>query len=292
MPDYFHVAEPALFREALAQAERRTGFQALMIEKDYYCSLVLAALFQEPTDLIFKGGTCLSKVYADFYRMSEDLDFVIPIQEDVPRNQRRSRIRPIKRRFESLPSAIDGIHIAEPLVGHFKNQQYIGRLAYASVVLEAHSSIKVEIALREPLLQAAEWAHAKTLVENPFIAGQPIVSVYQVQAMSLPEVYAEKFRAALTRREPAIRDFFDLSPAVLEAIPLSIHSPDFVALVKAKLKVAGNEPVDVSPSRKDALRQQLTTQLRPVLRPSDYSRFGFDAAFDRVAEMAALVGEG
>jgi predicted nucleotidyltransferase component of viral defense system len=29
--------------------------------------------------LVFKGGTCLAKVYADFYRLSEDLDFVIPM---------------------------------------------------------------------------------------------------------------------------------------------------------------------------------------------------------------------
>ncbi len=291
MADYYHITEPALFREALAQAETRTGFQALMIEKDYYCSLVLAALFREATDLAFKGGTCLSKVYTDFYRMSEDLDFAIPIPEEVPRNQRRSKFLPVKRCFESLPAIVDGLSIAEPLIGHFKNKQYIGRLEYRSVVLEALASIKVEIALREPLLQAAQWVYAKTLVENPFIAGQSITPVYQVQAMSLPEAYAEKFRAALTRREPAIRDFFDLSPVVLDNVPLDPHSPDFVGLVKAKLEVVGNESVDVSPSRRDALRQQVTTHLRPVLRAHDFSRFDLDTAFDRVIEMAALVGE-
>jgi len=288
---FYHTAEPTLFREALGQTEARTGFQALMIEKDYYCSLVLAALFQNQTDLVFKGGTCLSKVYTDFYRMSEDLDFAISIPEEVPRNQRRSKIKPIKNRFEALPASIPGLSTSTPLTGHFKNQQYIGVLGYSSVVLETKASIKVEIALREPLLQTAESVHAKTLAENPFIPGQSIVPEYQVQSMSLGEIYAEKFRAALTRREPAIRDFFDLSPAVLDQLSLDLHSNDFAAMVRAKLKVTGNEPVNVSSSRREALQQQVGTHLRPVLRPADYSQFNLDVAFARVVEMAALLGE-
>ena len=76
---FIHRVQPELFREALGYTEASTGFQASMIEKDYYCSLILDRLFDADTDLVFKGGTCLSKVYTDFYRMSEDLDFVLPV---------------------------------------------------------------------------------------------------------------------------------------------------------------------------------------------------------------------
>ncbi len=51
------------FLEALRWTERITQFNARLLEKDYYCSLVLAdfhASFE--VGLIFKGGTCLSKV--------------------------------------------------------------------------------------------------------------------------------------------------------------------------------------------------------------------------------------
>ncbi|MBN2124216.1 MAG: nucleotidyl transferase AbiEii/AbiGii toxin family protein [Deltaproteobacteria bacterium] len=67
---YPHDTDPDIFREALSYSEGITGLTASLIEKDYYCSLILHHLFSRETQLIFKGGTCLSKVYADFYRLS------------------------------------------------------------------------------------------------------------------------------------------------------------------------------------------------------------------------------
>jgi len=67
---YPHDADPEVFRESLAYSEATTGFTATLIEKDYYCSLVLQYFFASDTSLVFKGGTCLSKVHADFYRLS------------------------------------------------------------------------------------------------------------------------------------------------------------------------------------------------------------------------------
>ena len=59
---YPHDADPDIFREALAYSEADKGFTSTLIEKDYYCSLVLQYFFSNETSLVFKGGTCLSKV--------------------------------------------------------------------------------------------------------------------------------------------------------------------------------------------------------------------------------------
>jgi predicted nucleotidyltransferase component of viral defense system len=96
---YPHDTDPDIFREALSYSEAMTGFTANLIEKDYYCSLILKYFFDLDTPLVFKGGTCLSKVFADFYRLSEDLDFIIPVAGDTPRNQRRSEMDSIKGIF-------------------------------------------------------------------------------------------------------------------------------------------------------------------------------------------------
>ncbi|MDQ3665050.1 MAG: nucleotidyl transferase AbiEii/AbiGii toxin family protein [Acidobacteriota bacterium] len=76
-----------LFREAVSLTAAETKFAARLIEKNYFCTLLLgyfgAAVGEE---LIFKGGTCLAKVHADFYRLSEDLDFVISIPIDALAN--------------------------------------------------------------------------------------------------------------------------------------------------------------------------------------------------------------
>ncbi len=72
---WYHEDLPR-FRDALTLTEAETGFSSRLIEKDYYCSLLLDDLsgpFEQ--GLVFKGGTCLSKVHAEFFRLSEDLDF-------------------------------------------------------------------------------------------------------------------------------------------------------------------------------------------------------------------------
>jgi predicted nucleotidyltransferase component of viral defense system len=74
------------FRDALTRTASETGFSERLIEKDYFCSLLLkdlGVLFGQ--GLVFKGGTCLSKVHADFFRLSEDLDFGISVKPDASR---------------------------------------------------------------------------------------------------------------------------------------------------------------------------------------------------------------
>jgi hypothetical protein len=50
--------------------------------------------------------------------------------------------------------------------------------------------------------------------------------------------------------------------------------------------VPGNYPVDVSPQRLKALRQQLEIQLRPVLREKDFFEFDLERAIQIVTGTA------
>ena len=281
---YPHNTDPDIFQEALAHSEATTGFTAILIEKDYYCLLILQYFFDSDTSLVFKGGTCLSKVYADFYRLSEDLDLIIPVASNTSRDQRRADIKPVKQIFEELPTVVPGVAISEAFEGHNESRQYIGYLEYHSAVIEKQEKVKVEVGLREPLLSRMESKTARTLVVNPF-SGQPLLPTFAVRAMAVKEAYAEKLRAAMTRKEPAIRDFYDLSHAVRE-IRLYSQDPEFLSIVRAKLKVPGNAPVDVSAKRKRELDRQLEGQLKPVLRPADFARFNFDEAFELVCIIA------
>jgi predicted nucleotidyltransferase component of viral defense system len=75
MPIRWHVDDPDLLRQAVDYTARQTGFSPRLIEKDYFCSVVLEYLAARDAELSFKGGTCLAKVHGGFYRLSEDLDF-------------------------------------------------------------------------------------------------------------------------------------------------------------------------------------------------------------------------
>ena len=77
--------DPDLFREAVNFTAAETAFAPRLIEKDYFCTVLLEYLAAANDALVFKGGTCLAKVHAGFYRLSEDLDFVIPMPTAAPR---------------------------------------------------------------------------------------------------------------------------------------------------------------------------------------------------------------
>ncbi len=284
---YPHITDREIFRESLQHSEAATGFTATLIEKDYYCSLILQYLFSNDTPLVFKGGTCLSKVYVDFYRLSEDLDFVIPVPVGTTRPQRRAAVEPVRKTVGELSDRIPKVLMSEAFQGHNESRQYIGQFEYPSAIIDKKERIKIEVGLREPLLIQSESKTARTVAINPFSL-QPLLTEFKVNAMALDEMYAEKFRAALTRREPAIRDFFDLFHAVINK-GFNFRDPEFANMVRAKILVPGNDPVDISTEKKLGLDRQLKTQLKPVLRPRNFASFDLDKAFDLVLSMAEAI---
>lgn len=282
----YHL-DSAQFVEALRFTAMQKGFPARLIEKDYFCSVLLEYLTGRDESLVFKGGTCLTKVYAGFYRLSEDLDFVIPMPVDATRQDRSRWTIGIKRAVNELHRTFDEFQVVEPFRGANNSMQYLGTVAYRSLLSDARETIKIDVGLREPLLMEPEKNFTQTILLDP-ISNQAAVTPIQLRCISLTEAFAEKFRAALSRREVAIRDFFDIDYAV-RTLGLQIEDDDLIALVRRKLRVPGNEPVDVSDKRLSALRQQVEPQLRSVLRAQDFTEFDLERAFGMVADMAGRV---
>ena len=55
------------------------GFTLGQKEKDYAQHWMLSFLSRTGFDGVFKGGTCLSKIYYSYYRLSEDMDFTLKL---------------------------------------------------------------------------------------------------------------------------------------------------------------------------------------------------------------------
>jgi len=267
------------FREALGFTAAQTGFSARLIEKDYYCSISLRELAPLHTaGLVFKGGTALSKVHANFYRLSEDLDFAISIASDASRTARRAAIQPVKRHLADLRSRATWLDGITDLTGANESTQYLSELTYVSCLSGEVESIRLEIALREPLVQPSEMAPAMTILMNP-LTTLAAHAPFSVSVISRQEAYAEKIRAALCRREAAIRDFYDLDHA-LEAGIVGRDDAGLLELANRKIAIPFNDAPDLSPERLGTLRQQIHPQLRPVLREEDFHRFDLDRVVD------------
>jgi predicted nucleotidyltransferase component of viral defense system len=280
----FHE-DPRRFRDALTHTASDTGFSERLIEKDYFCSVLLmdlGVLFGQ--GLVFKGGTCLSKVHAEFFRLSEDLDFGISLKPGVSRGERRRVAEPVKAHLTGVVARNPIFSEVTALTGQNNNKQYNGALAYRSVITGDYESIKVEVSLREEVLLPSEEVAAKTMLIDP-LTNTAALGPVAVRALSLREAYAEKTRAALTRRDPAIRDFFDIDNAVRKGL-LQHGAPEFLSLVFQKLALT-EDPVDISAKRLEVLARQIEAQLKPVLRSADYADFALDRVVALLMEVVA-----
>jgi predicted nucleotidyltransferase component of viral defense system len=164
-------------------------------------------------ELVFKGGTCLTKVHSELYRLSEDLDYTIPIAVDAPRSERSRRVEPVKTALSRLNRTVPVFRVIDTLRGANRSTQYLAVVGYRSVLNQQDESIKIEISLREPLLSPVLKGAARTMLRSP-LTNNPMVAPIAVRCIAKAGALAERFRAALSRRDVAIRDFYDIDHAV------------------------------------------------------------------------------
>jgi hypothetical protein len=67
-------------RDLFQESASRLGMNPAIVEKDFWVCWILKLLFAEPAlknQMVFKGGTSLSKVFGLIDRFSEDIDLVL-----------------------------------------------------------------------------------------------------------------------------------------------------------------------------------------------------------------------
>jgi len=274
------VGSPAALQAAVEFTAAETGFIPALIEKDYWCSVVLWRLFANgDCPLVFKGGTLLSKAYVTFNRLSEDLDFTLPTDKSVTRGERSRR----GKETASVVAVIAGEFAmkAGDWQSFNNSTQHQVVLSYPSV-FGGSGTIKLEVGQRELPMRPIQTVPLQTLLLDPLF-NEPAVSPVKVSALDAIEAYAEKVRATLTRIDPAPRDLYDLHHAVSSGV-LVWQDEGFLDLTIRK--VVGESVTDwLSESRIAAFRRGIQPELRPVLRPDAFAAFNFEQA---LATMTAI----
>lgn len=220
------------------------GINQIAIEKDWWVTVTLKALFQ--TDcrdfLLFKGGTSLSKGFSIIERFSEDIDLAISHSffgiEKTNKNQ-RDKLRKVARKYihEELSSQLDaqfkemginGYRIEN--VTHVKNRD--GELPidsdkdptvilvhYPSIVEETISYIPPRVKIEISCLsmdEPTEVREVNSLIEDSFIgedtdADCSIKTVVPTRTF-LEKMFllAEEFQKAKPRSVRMSRHLYDL----------------------------------------------------------------------------------
>lgn len=93
-----------LFNEAIRITAQQMDIQPIYVEKDYWVTLVLHTLYHSTVkdEVIFKGGTSLSKCFGLIDRFSEDIDLVVLREEGDSSNKLTNKIKKISTLVSEL----------------------------------------------------------------------------------------------------------------------------------------------------------------------------------------------
>ena len=76
---------PEHFKDAVIAAAQYFGFSEVIIEKDYWVTYILKNISNSAykNNLVFKGGTSLSKAFKLIKRFSEDIDLALIFPDNI-----------------------------------------------------------------------------------------------------------------------------------------------------------------------------------------------------------------
>lgn len=190
--------------QELVEVQRRFGLQTqALVEKDWFVARALAAIAASdkgPFQLVFQGGTALSRAHRLIERMSEDIDLKIVSAEKQPRAAYRRLRENITKALLDAGFAFDPANEAQRL-SMYESTYTLFRLPYGALAgsdAVLRPEIQIEISawpMRRPSVDRA----VTSFVAEAF--GRP-AEVAAIACADLAENAAEKF-VALTRRAGA-----------------------------------------------------------------------------------------
>ncbi len=171
-----------------------------IIEKDYVLSLMLSLLVDSSISdcLVFKGGTAIKKMYFSDARFSVDLDF----------DFKGIAVDGIKKELAELLKldvfdTVDFVKIKDEFVSK-KKDVYRCMIEYKGPIRHnLNQSVRLDFSGRSSLLHAVQ--------DRQIVDGYADENTcVTVRTMDLVEMFAEKCRALITRKEQKSKDLFDI----------------------------------------------------------------------------------
>jgi len=217
--------------------------QPWTVEKDFFLTRLIWGLAQAHGDrLLLKGGTCLYKVDLRYRRMSEDIDLTIPGLGTRYQGTNAVEIDKVARSLRDLGPVVGTELLNFDGERSERGAHAIWEVRYPSSFLPPDKAIiTVEAGIRM-VYRPVRRAQLLQLIPRYIAAGYDSAFCW---ALDFVEVRAEKVRAAFTRDEPEIRDFFDLG--VLWESGAEMGSEDFIELVDQKLNEVGSRRLSQQP---------------------------------------------
>jgi len=167
--------------------ERKLGIQ--IVEKDYVLGWLLYGM-KDFDELVFKGGTALSKIYfPKLWRLSEDLDFAFTGHDFAEIKDKMSEILDKVGRVSGIKFRIKS---------EFSNPLYLQlKIGYDAVI--GKNWIKVDVTKEDVMDKAEKKELKKSYSDYP---------AFSTNVESIEEIFSEKLRSLIERNK--CRDYFNV----------------------------------------------------------------------------------
>ncbi len=185
--------------------EGLTALAEAVIEKDLLTTEVLRTVVAVDSDgiqLVFCGGTCLSKAHGLIERMSEDIDFKLVLPQGLSRSARSRLLSQFKKRLAAALMEAGFAVPANEIIARDENSYVSLNLHYESrfaPVASLRSEIKLELNARPPVLPTAPLPIASML---DVLIQAPRTDLH-VECIGVEETLAEKVLSFLRRTAEA-----------------------------------------------------------------------------------------
>lgn len=270
-------------KDIIPALARKHNFRPAIVEKDYYLTVILNNIESGLSGkLIFKGGTLLNKIHLNYHRLSEDLDFTFFSSTELSTRSNRSRtIEPIRKKMSDFLASLD-LKSKRPEGEGFNNStQYVFNVLHPSFITGEDGNIKIEVSLRQTPIDEPVRNSIEHFYKDPF-TGEDLIPTNKILSLSFNEAVAEKLKAAITRRDIAIRDYYDIWHIAESGF--GFHNKKFLAIFKKKLDDEGylgdyRYNFGLNEESINLLQRQVETDLIPVIRLGE--KFDLGKVFTR-----------
>ncbi|WP_439488790.1 nucleotidyl transferase AbiEii/AbiGii toxin family protein [Algoriphagus sp.] len=211
----------SLFREAVRFTAGQMGILDIYVEKDYWVTKALSLIFSDPigTEVVFKGGTALSKCYGLIERFSEDIDLVVLSREGESGSK-------LKGKLKAIYNVVERVMLEVEIVGVTNKLGMIRKTAheYPMIFSGKFGQVRDKVILESSTLGHYEPFHEQAI--NSFI--------YDMMSRANQNELATQYNL-----EPFTVQVLDVKRTVCEKI-LSLvrfsHSENPIADLKMKIR--------------------------------------------------------
>ncbi|MCR5632216.1 MAG: nucleotidyl transferase AbiEii/AbiGii toxin family protein [Eubacterium sp.] len=267
-----------LFKQVIIKASKQMGISEAIIEKDYYVSVFLQELSKNCPDVVFKGGTSLSKCYHVINRFSEDIDLNFDNQHKKPtESMRRAFGKAIITTGDTL--GLEPINFDKKTLPYRKDYmklEYSYPAIFPTIYLKPN--LLVETSVRSPSFPI-EKREVTSLIED-YLISENRNDICEISGLNRFFIKTQSLDRTFTDKIFAVADFYEsneterLSRHMYDLYKMRKHidlsSEEYKALFSDVLLVRQLQPNNLSAQLNKNMIQDLKQVLNLDYYKNDY----------------------